>query len=174
LCSVTCFALPQWDNTFQCVVDASATGVGGVLMQSNMPLAFLSKRLNSAERNYSTSDRELEAAVKCVKEWRVYLSSTPPSGKRNKSITDHQPNVTVLTKKDLSSRHCRWMEIFQEFPLTWMYEKGVSNIADPLSRLPESKQAAILSLNVFRNEVIKEFMGPIPNYTHLFFYVYCS
>ena len=51
----------------------------------------------------------------------------------NKLITDHQPNVTVLTKKDLSSRQCRWMEIFQEFPLTWMYEKGVSNIADPLS-----------------------------------------
>jgi hypothetical protein len=168
LCSATCLALPQWDKTFQCVVDASATGVGGVLMRSNRPIAFLGKRLNSAERNYSNSDRELLAAVKCLKEWRVYLSSTPPSSKRNKLITDHQPNVTVLAKKDLSSRQCRSMEIFQEFPLTWMYEKGISNIADPVSRLPESKQAAILSLNVFRNEVMKEFMGPSHDYSHLF------
>ena len=30
LTSATCLALPQWDKTFQCVVDASATGVGGV------------------------------------------------------------------------------------------------------------------------------------------------
>jgi hypothetical protein len=60
------------------------------------------------------------------------------------------------------------MEIFQEFPLTWMYEKGVSNIADPLSRLLESKQAAVLSLNHFRNEVIQEFLGDTPNYSHIF------
>ncbi len=62
LTSATCLALPQWDKTFQCVVDASATGVGGVLMQSQRPIAFLSKRLNNAERNYSASDRELLAA----------------------------------------------------------------------------------------------------------------
>ena len=168
LCSASCLALPDWNKTFQCVVDASATGVGGVLMQSRRPIAFLRKRLNQAERNYSTSDRELLAAVKCLKEWRVYLSSTPPSGKRNKLITDHQPNVTVLTKKDLSSRQCRWMEIFQEFPLTWLYEKGESNIADPLSRLPENKEAAILSLNVFRTAVIKEFLQDSPNFTQLY------
>jgi hypothetical protein len=74
LCGASCLALPQWDTTFQCVVDASATGVGGVLMQSHRPIAFLSKRLNNAERNYSTSDRELLAAVKCLKEWRIDLS----------------------------------------------------------------------------------------------------
>ena len=59
LCSASCLALPDWNKTFQCVVDASATGVGGVLMQSRRPIAFLSKRLNQAEKNYSTSDREL-------------------------------------------------------------------------------------------------------------------
>ncbi len=168
LTSATCLALPQCDKTFQCVVDASATGVGGVLMQSNRPIAYLSKRLNNAERNYSTSDKQLLAAVICLKEWRIYLSSTPPSGKRNKLITDHLPNFTVLTKKDLSSRQCRWMEIVQKFPLTLMYEKGASNISDPLSRLPESKQAAVLSLNLFRNEAIQEFLGDTPNYSHIF------
>ena len=64
LTSATCLALPQWDKTFQGVVDASATGVGCVLMPSKRPIAYLSKRLNNAERNYSTSDRELLAAVK--------------------------------------------------------------------------------------------------------------
>jgi hypothetical protein len=40
LCSATCLALPQWNKTIQCVVDASATSVGGVLMQSNRPIVF--------------------------------------------------------------------------------------------------------------------------------------
>jgi hypothetical protein len=40
LCGASCLALPQWDKTFQCVVDASATDIGGFLMQSQRPIAF--------------------------------------------------------------------------------------------------------------------------------------
>ena len=55
--------------------------------------------MNSAERNYSTGDRELLAIVAACKRWRPYLD-----GKRNVVLTDHKPLVSIYTQTELSKR----------------------------------------------------------------------
>jgi hypothetical protein len=52
------------------VCDASYLGVSGVLMQQGHPIAFESRKLTPAERNYSPTELEMLAVVYCVKKWR--------------------------------------------------------------------------------------------------------
>jgi hypothetical protein len=61
------------------VCDASSTCVGAVLEQLDAvteawhPVEYFSKRLNSAERNYSATDREFVAIRLSLERWRHYL-----------------------------------------------------------------------------------------------------
>ena len=66
-------ALPDFTQPFYLETDASDTAVGGVLMQNHRPIAYFSKSLNTAERNYPTHDRELLAIVLSSCRWRPYL-----------------------------------------------------------------------------------------------------
>ena len=47
--------------------DASSTAIGAVLLQDGRPIAFESKKLNRAQQNYSTYERELFAIVHALK-----------------------------------------------------------------------------------------------------------
>ena len=123
-------ATPNFDLPFRMVTDASQVGLGGVLLQDDKPIAYESKKLTTTEMNYSTTDRELYAVVHCLKKWKVYMFHNS----ENLVITDHKPNSTLPTKTDLSSRQVRWIEFLQQFPGKWIYEKGNTNVADPLSR----------------------------------------
>ena len=47
--------------------NASASAVGAVLLQDRRPIAFESKKLNNAQRNYSAYECELYAIVHALK-----------------------------------------------------------------------------------------------------------
>jgi RNase H-like domain found in reverse transcriptase len=57
--------------------DASDVGIGAVLEQQYDDglhhVAYASRKLNLAEPNYPTHDRELLAIIYAVREWRTYL-----------------------------------------------------------------------------------------------------
>lgn len=57
--------------------DASNVALGGVLFQkvngTNKPIAFYSRKFNSAERNYSATDREMLAIVANLRHFRHYI-----------------------------------------------------------------------------------------------------
>ena len=59
--------------------DASAKAIGAMLCQKTTeeqsfhPVAFFSRRLNHAQQNYSTTDREMLAIVEALRYWRHYL-----------------------------------------------------------------------------------------------------
>ncbi|KAJ9519585.1 hypothetical protein QJQ45_000676 [Haematococcus lacustris] len=55
--NVPMLRLPDHTQPFQVYFDASLQGVGAVLMQDGYPLAYLSKKLSSAEVNYTTGYR---------------------------------------------------------------------------------------------------------------------
>lgn len=50
-------AHPDFDKHFEIVCDASMRGVGGVLLQEQRPIAFLSRKFNSAEHNSQFTPR---------------------------------------------------------------------------------------------------------------------
>jgi len=65
--------LPKSEEPFVVYCDASKLGLGGVLMQDNKVVAYVSRQLRIHERNYPTHDLELAAVVFVLKIWRHYL-----------------------------------------------------------------------------------------------------
>jgi hypothetical protein len=61
---------PDVSKTYRVVTDASDIGLGGVLLQEGHPIAYESRKLNSAEQNYTTTEREMLAVVHALRVWR--------------------------------------------------------------------------------------------------------
>ncbi|KAJ9525518.1 hypothetical protein QJQ45_003105 [Haematococcus lacustris] len=125
--------IPDITKPFQVYCDASLQGVGAVLMQEGYPLAYLSKKLIPAEKNYTTGEQELLAIITACKEWRCYLEGVPFT-----LYTDHKPLVALKTQKVLSRRQTRWLEFLSRYNFTIEYLPGDTNPADPLSRIPDA------------------------------------
>ncbi|CAI7893870.1 unnamed protein product [Closterium sp. NIES-54] len=117
--------------------DASDVTVGAILCQDHghgmQPLAFESRKLQPAERNYATHDRELLAVVHAIKTWRCYVELQPVT-----VYTDHRPLQHLKTQPVLSRRQARWVEFLEQFnpSLQIIYRPRKLNPADILSRPP--------------------------------------
>lgn len=154
--------IPDFSKPFILTTDASDTAIGSVLEQldannQRRPVAFASRSLNNAERNYSTIEKELLAIVWSVKHFRPYLY-----GRKFKIRTDHQPLVWLMNLKDPSSRLMRWRIKLEEYEYEIEYLKGTSNaVADALSRNP------VLYIK-WRNH-ITEVPGPSENAVPVYF-----
>ena len=83
LVSVPVLANPDFNKPFVLQCDASQTSVGCVLYQvgddnEERPIAYMSQKLNAAQRNYSVTELECFAAVlglrNSVRMLRVFLS----------------------------------------------------------------------------------------------------
>ena len=120
---------PSFDKEFQLTTDASGYGLGAVLEQEGHPVAFASRTLTPAEKNYSVIQRECLAIVYATKQFRHYLL-----GRHFALYTDHSPLLWLSAQK-MEGLLCRWALSLQEFNFTIKYCKGsTNNCADALSR----------------------------------------
>ena len=121
-------AYPDFNAPFDIHTDASKTQLGAVISQSGKPIAFFSRKLNDAQLNYTTTEKELLSIVETLKEFRNILL-----GHQLTVYTDHK-NLTY--KNFNTERVMRWRLILEEFGPELKYIKGEKNIvADALSRL---------------------------------------
>lgn len=120
------------DNEFVLQTDASGIAVGAVLCNKNMrPIAYASRPLNKAEKNYPTIQKELVAIVWGVKYFRPYLF-----GRTFTIMTDHKPLLYLFGMKDPSSRLLKFRLVLEEYDFKISYVKGKDNVvADALSRI---------------------------------------
>lgn len=129
--------------------DASGFAVGAVLFQIDAdgfprPVAFTSRKMNSAERNYPTHEQELLAVVHALKTWRYYLD-----GSHFVVYTDHDTLRHFPTQPKLTRRQARWMELLQEYDFDFKYKRGAENIVpDALSRRPDHRDPSPPPLSV--------------------------
>ena len=118
--------------------DASGFGIAGVLSQEQQdgtvrPIAYFSRKMDVAERNYAAYDKELLAIVGAVNHWRCYLDGSPHP---TKVLTDHKGLQWLSTKAaPLKERHARWVEQLADIEYEVHYVPGPRNAAaDALSR----------------------------------------
>ena len=123
------FSRPMYVQT-----DASDVGLGGALLQEHNgllhPVRYLSRKLKSAERNYSTIEKEGLAIVWALEKLRVFLY-----GREFILLTDHKPLTFINNMKLQNSRVMRWSLFLQDWAFRVESVKGVDNLlADYLSR----------------------------------------
>uniref|UniRef100_A0A2N9FL78 RNA-directed DNA polymerase n=1 Tax=Fagus sylvatica TaxID=28930 RepID=A0A2N9FL78_FAGSY len=135
LTSAPIMQAPDWSLPFELMCDASDYAIGAVLGQrkDKKPhvIYYASRTLNSAQMNYTTTEKELLAIVFALDKFRSYLIGSPVV-----CFTDHAALKYLFTKKDAKARLIRWILLLQEFNLIIKDKKGVENVvADHLSRL---------------------------------------
>lgn len=122
---------PDFNKTFTLTTDASNVSIGSVLSQNNRPIAYYSRTLNSAERNYSTIEKEMLSIHDSCRHYRPYVY-----GRRFIIETDHNPLVWLSKIKEPNSRLVRWKLKLEEYNFEIKYRKGKENyVADALSRI---------------------------------------
>ncbi|KAJ9515361.1 hypothetical protein QJQ45_006622 [Haematococcus lacustris] len=127
---------PAQSYTLRC--DASGIGIGAVLSQGKGPaervVAYHSRKLLPAERNYPTHEQELLSMVEALKVWRHYLL-----GVHFTLLTDNWANKHLQSQPNLDSRRqARWMEVLQDYNCSIDHIPGKHNmVADALSRRPD-------------------------------------
>ena len=131
VCQETLLTYPDWSKPFDIHTDASDFQLGAVISQEGRPIAFFSRKLNSAQKNYTTTEKELLSIVECCKEFRNILFGYPI-----RVYSDHKNLVHAATISQ-SQRVMRWRLILEEFGPDIKHISGEDNIvADAISRLP--------------------------------------
>nr|CAN80230.1 hypothetical protein VITISV_003211 [Vitis vinifera] len=142
---------PNWQLPFELMCDASDFAIGAVLGQreDGKPhvIYYARKTLNEAQRNYTTTEKELLAVVFALDKFRAYLV-----GSFIIVFTDHSALKYLLTKQDAKSRD----------------KKGVENVvADHLSRLATAHNSHALPINDDFPEESLMVLVKTPWYAHI-------
>ena len=114
----TSLALPDYSKPFQIYTDASDYQLGGVIQQYGRPLAFFSRKLSTAQKSYTTEEKELLGIVETLKEFKGMLL-----GYDITVFTDHQNLVHETTLK-ASDRVMRWKHLLEKFGIKTVHVKS--------------------------------------------------
>lgn len=127
-------ACPDFTKQFEVHCDASAVGIGSVLVQridgNEHPVAFHSRLLTKTERNYSVTERELLSCLDSINHFRPYVD-----GSHFVVVTDHMCLKWLKTLNNPSGRLARWAMQLSCFDFEIKHKKGALHVVpDALSR----------------------------------------
>ncbi|XP_041957495.1 uncharacterized protein K02A2.6-like [Alosa sapidissima] len=155
--------------------DSSAYGIGAVIQHEmpsgeKRPIAYASRTLASAEKNYSQIEKEGLSLIFGVKKFHQYLW-----GRKFKLVTDHKPLLTLFGEhKSLPTMAAaqiqRWAIILSAYDYTtvlWYCEYCASekhSNADGLSRvpLPETSNAGTTAISESIHALLTEHLEQAP------------
>ena len=130
----------ELEHEFVLDTDASDYGLGAVLSQKingeEKVIAYASRTMNSAQRNYCTTYKELLAVVTFTQHFRHYLI-----GRHFTIRTDHSSLRWLQNFRNIEGMVGRWLTALSPFDFTIEHRKGLSHQnADTLSRNPVARK----------------------------------
>jgi hypothetical protein len=102
--------MPNVDKPFRIKCDASNYAIGAVLKQKGEddlwhPIAYISKAMDLAERNYDIHNKELLAVFRSLKAWCHYLEGA----QHPINVFSNHKNLIFFAKAQmLNCRQARW------------------------------------------------------------------
>ena len=127
--SDTLLAYPDHNLSFDIETDASNFQLDAVIKQKGRPVAYYTRKLNPAQCNDTTIEKELLSIVETLREFcSMLLGSTISVYTNHRNLTHH---LSLFT----TQRVLRWRLLIEEFNPTFYYLPGPRNVvADALSR----------------------------------------
>ena len=126
-------AFPDYSIPFQIYTDASNFQLGAAIIQRQKPIAYYSKKLTPAQKNYTTTEKELLPIVTTLKNYPKMLL-----GSKIIIYTDHKnlPFRTFSVQQIL-----QWRLFLNQFNCCVKYIPGQKNVlADCFLRLPQMEK----------------------------------
>jgi hypothetical protein len=129
ICEEPVLIQPDQTKPFEVEVDASNYAVGAVLMQQDEkkvlhPVAFFSKTMNEAQRNYDVYNHELLGLRKMFRHWRHYLHQ---AAHKVKVHTDHANLLFWKNPGDHNRRVARWHAELMDYDFELVHIAGAKN-----------------------------------------------
>lgn len=137
LISAPILAAPLNDELYVLDTDASLVGLGAVLQQEQKGqlkvIGYASRTLTPAERNYSTTKREMLAVIYGLKQYRQFLL-----GRHFQLRVDHSALTFIRRTPEVMGQAARWLDLIEEFDFDIVHRAGAQHgNCDSLSRRPE-------------------------------------
>jgi len=134
--------LLDYNRPFMLIMDASNYVTGAILEQNDALgrshlVAYYSKSLQPAERNYKIHNKELLAIVQALKHFCHYLQGNVH---QTKIFLDHANLKYFTTKQMLTHRQAHWSILLGTYDYVIILKPGKLNQADGLSRHPDHKE----------------------------------
>ena len=118
-------------------------------------LAYASRTLTRAEKNYDVTRRELLAVVYGLKTYRQYLL-----GRKFVIRTDHSALQSLRRTPEPIGQQARWQSFIEQFTFTITHRPGIRHRnADALSRRPvhdEESESEIYTVAAGRQEITND------------------
>jgi RNase H-like domain found in reverse transcriptase/Integrase zinc binding domain len=164
----TLLIYPNFKKPFEINTNASKAQLGACISQEGRPVAFYSRKLNLAQIQFTTTERELLPIVETLKEFRNILLG--------QQIVVHTDHANLTFKHFNSDRVMRWRLFIEEYSPDLQYIKGEHNIvADALGCLPQQSifcQDTLDSFNSLFECDTNEHKSPLPNDFHPLSYLH--
>ena len=134
--------MPDYGKPFTVYTDASDYATSAILEQDDAlgrshPVAYYSKSLQPAERNYEIHDKELLAIIHALRHFCHYLQGNEHT---IRIFSDHANLQYFTTKQTLMRQQAHWSLFLATFNYIIIPKPGKYNRADGLSRHPDYKE----------------------------------
>jgi hypothetical protein len=139
LVSAPILASPRDEDQYVLDTDASLYSLGAVLHQEQdgglKVIGYGSRLLTKAERNYTTTRREMLAVIYGFKQFRQFLL-----GRRFLLRVDHSAITYLRQTPEIMGQAAHWLEFIEEYDFDIVHRAGAAHgNCDALSRKPGSE-----------------------------------
>jgi hypothetical protein len=163
---------------FHLYTDALDHQLETVVIQDKKPIEFYSRKLNTTQKRYTTTEREQEllSDIETCKEFKNILFGYPII-----VFKDHKNNTFIRLKANTSDRvfHTYWLLLHEEYGVIFGYLSGKENVATVANsfscldigslKIQEETEEVLKLLSGLENNRISNIKSIIPMHTSLIF-----